>query len=70
MTTKVFAEQGSFKLIGDSRGFIIPVKDRTAYANWCRENDIKTEYQGSMNNVDLWYVKDDNHRMLALLRWS
>lgn len=67
---RIFAELGSIKLIGDSRGFTIPVKNRTEYWNWCQDNDIETEYQGSLKEVDLWYIKNPKHRMLALLRWA
>lgn len=70
MATKVFAERGEFKLIGDARGFTVPVVNRTDYWNWCQDNDIKTEFHGSMSGVDLWYVKNDEDRMLSLLRWS
>lgn len=70
MTNKVFVEKGRVQLIGDPRGFTIPVKHRTEYWNWCQDNDIKTEFHGSMGGVDLWYVKNDQHRMLTLLRWS
>jgi hypothetical protein len=70
MTTRIFAERNTFKLVGDARGFTVPVKHRAEYWDWCHDNDIKTEFQGSMSGVDLWYVKNDEHRMLALLRWS
>jgi hypothetical protein len=70
MPTRVFAEQDTFKLVGDVRGFTIPVENRTDYWNWCQDNGIKTEFQGCLTGVDLWYVKNDEHRMLALLRWS
>ena len=69
MTIKVFAERDGLKLVGDSRGFTLPVETRTEYWNWCQDNDIKTEFQGSMGGVDLWYVKNDQHRMLTILRW-
>lgn len=70
MTIKVFAECDIVKLIGDSRDFTVPARFRTSYWLWCQENNIKTEFQGSLNGVDLWRVKNDEHRMLAVLRWS
>lgn len=70
MATKVFVEKGRVQLVGDPRGFTIPVKHRAEYWDWCQDNDIKTEFHGCLGGVDLWYVKNDKHKMLALLRWS
>lgn len=70
MATKVFVDTGELKLIGDPRGFTIPVENRAEYWDWCQDNDIKTEFHGCLKGVDLWYVKNDKHRMLVLLRWS
>jgi hypothetical protein len=70
MGVKVFAEQGTFKLVGDERGFTLPFDKRHAYYAWCVDNDIETSYQGTLNNMDLWYVKNQNDRALALLTWS
>ena len=70
MTAKVFVEKGRVQLIGDPRGFTIPVEQRTDYWTWCQDNGIKTEFHGCLKGVDLWYVKNDQHRMLALLKWS
>ena len=70
MGTKVFVEKGRVQLVGDARGFTIPVKHRAEYWDWCQDNDIKTEFHGCLGGRDLWYVKNDKHRMLVLLRWS
>ena len=70
MTTKVFAERGKTQLVGDARGFTVPWQCRQEYWQWCQNNNIVTEYQGSLDHVDLWYIKNDEHRVLALLRWS
>ena len=70
MATKIFVDTGELKLIGDPCGFTIPVENRAEYWDWCQDNDIKTEFHGCLKGVDLWYIKNDKHRMLALLRWS
>lgn len=70
MTIKVFAEYETFKLVGDPRGFTIKTTLRTDYWIWCQDNSIKTEYHGTLNGVDLWYVKNEKDRMFALLKWS
>ena len=69
MGTKVFAEQGTFKLVGDERGFTLPFEKRHTYYAWCIDNSIETSYQGSLSNLDLWYIKNAEHRLLAILRW-
>lgn len=70
MTTKIFAEINQFQLKGDARGFILDSGLRTEYWQWCQDNGITTEYQGGFGNADLWYIKNDEHRVWALLRWS
>ena len=70
MTIKIFAEHGSFKLLGDAQGFTVPSKQRQSYYKWCGDNSIETEYHGTMAGLDLWYVKNEQDRMLAVLRWS
>jgi hypothetical protein len=70
MTVKVFVEKGRVKLVGDPRGFTVETKKRTEYWNWCQDNYIETEYHGTLNGLDLWYVKNEEHRMLTVLRWS
>ena len=70
MGTKVFVEKGKVQLVGDVRGFTIPVKHRAEYWDWCQDNNITTEFHGCLGGVDLWYVKNEEDRMLALLRWS
>ena len=70
MTTKVFAEKGRVKLVGDPRGFTVSSQQRINFYNWCYENSIVTEYHGTLNGVDLWYIKNVKDRMFAMLRWA
>jgi hypothetical protein len=70
MTTRVFTEYKTFKLVGDARGFTVSSSLRKEYWDWCWNNQIETEYQSSLNGLDLWYVKNEKDRMLAVLRWS
>jgi hypothetical protein len=70
MTTKVFTEYKTFKLVGDARGFTVSSNLRKDYWDWCWTNSIKTEYHGTLNGWDLWYVKNDKDRLLAILKWS
>lgn len=70
MTAKVFAEYKSFKLIGDSRDIAVDFNRRNAVWDWCEDNDIDLEYQGSLGSIDLWRVRDEEQRLMFVLRWS
>jgi len=70
MGVKVFVEHGTFKLVGDERGFTVPSIKRQEFYKWCGDNGITTEYHGSLIGQDLWYIKDKDDRTLALLTWS
>ena len=70
MASKVFAEKGRVKLIGDERDIGIVSNYREDVWAWCHANGIELEYQGTLGGTDLWRVKDQKHRMWFLLRWS
>ena len=59
MTTKVFAEKGRVKLVGDPRGFTVSSQQRINFHKWCEKNSIATEYYGTLNGVDLWYITNE-----------
>lgn len=69
MTSKVFAEKGRVKLIGDNRDIAVPYNLRADVWLWCQKNDIEVQYQGSLSGTDLWRVRDEKHRMWFALRW-
>lgn len=68
--SKVFVEKGVFKLVGDSRDIAVHYKKRADVWDWCEENDIEVEYNGSLSGTDLWRIRDEKHRMWFALRWS
>ena len=59
-----------YALMGDSRGITVPWNLRQEVYEWASQNKIEIEYQGSMSGLDLWYVKDDDHRAWFALRWA
>ena len=69
MASKIFAEKGRVKLVGDNRDIAVPYDKRTQVWNWCYENDITVSYEGSLAGIDLWRVKDDEQRVWFSLRW-
>ena len=67
-------------LIDESIMFKIPCQCRSLFWNWCMENHIACEYMGtstgdptnpfSQKNLDTWYIGFEEHRVLAILKWS
>lgn len=49
----------------------IDFHDRIRFWDWCRDNGITTRYEGCeiMSGQELWSFDNDEHRMLAILRW-
>ncbi len=63
-------DKRGYALMGDSRGVIVSCTLRNQIWQWAEENKIKIEYQGTLDGMDLWYVKEDKHRSWFVLRWS
>lgn len=70
MASKIFAEKGRVKLVGDSRDIAVPYEKRKQVWNWCYENNVTVTYEGSLAGIDLWRVKDDEQRLWFTLRWA
>ena len=75
MVSKVFLESGIMQLVGDECDVMVPHHLQTQVVRWCRDNDIKCElnYEGAEERwfkMDLWRVRDEQQRVLFLLRWS
>ena len=70
MSSKIFAEKGRVKLVGDSRDIAVPYEKRKQVWNWCYENNVTVTYEGSLAGIDLWRVKDDEQRLWFTLRWA
>lgn len=59
-----------YTLMGDSRGIVVPWSLRQEVYEWAGQNKIEIEYQGSMSGLDLWYIKNDEHRAWFALKWK
>lgn len=70
MGSKVFAEKGRVKLVGDDRDVGISALHRNKVWQWCADKGIEVEYQGTLKGTDLWRVRDEKHRMWFVLRWA
>lgn len=70
MGMKAFVEKGRVRLMGDERDIGVVSNYRQDVWQWCDANDIDLEYQGSLAGTDLWRIKDEQQRVMFLLRWS
>ena len=81
MIQKIFLERGGLSLYSDSRDIAVPVEFKKEVAAWCKENDIIAELNQFNNDaeqqlmellfdVNVWRIKNEEHRMLFALRWS
>ena len=48
----------------------LPYTVREEIYDWCMKNKIDVEYQGTMMDTDVWYIKDEQQRMWFKLRWT
>lgn len=71
MTIKEFVHTDrGYVLMGDSRDIAVPYAQRQAVYDWCGENNIAVEYQGTLGGTDLWRIKDEKQRAWFTLRWA
>jgi hypothetical protein len=59
-----------YVLMGDSRDIAVSYDQRQAVWDWCEANKITVEYQGTLYRTDLWRVRDEQQRVMFMLRWS
>lgn len=71
MARKEFAHDASgYVLMADDKDIAVPFSKRQELYEWCGQNKITVEYQGSLSGVDVWRVKDDQQRAWFKLRWA
>lgn len=68
--TKVFVSKNKLRLVGDSRDVTVAYSLRQSVWDWCTENNITVEYQGTLGDTDLWRVRDEQQRAWFNLKWS
>ena len=75
MGTKIFARaESGAELISDERDIAVDWQIRLEVLDWIQENNIEAEYQGAVYGrlfgMDLWRVKNEEQRVLFLLKWG
>lgn len=71
MALKEFATDArGYVFMSDERDIAIPYSRRQEVYKWAGQNGITIEYQGTLGGVDVWRVKDDQHRAWFTLKWQ
>lgn len=79
MGLKTFIEINGLQLVSDERDVMVPAKHYTNVVEWCKQNNIDiAQIQGTYNHyiamkmfkVNLWRVKDQEQRVMFILRWG
>lgn len=78
MGTKIFGTYREYELVGDARDIAVDWHLRKEVFDWCIENRIHLEYQGSTHSssyaskfgIDLWRVRDEQQRVAFILKWG
>lgn len=70
MALKEFAQDArGYVFMSDEKDIAVPFSRRQAVYEWCGENKIIIEYQGTLGGTDVWRIKDDQQRAWFALRW-
>lgn len=81
MRTKIFcsAPGTNWNLVSDERDVMLPANIRKDVEQWCILNNVKYEFvhhggdstlMQRFFKVNLWRIRDNEERMLFVLRWS
>ena len=79
MGTKAFIDINGLKLTSDERDVMVPAKYYDDVISWCNAVGIDLTVPGGnyshqsakkLFNVNLWRVKDEQQRMMFVLKWS
>lgn len=76
MGVKTFLEHSGFALIGDDRDIMVSNQLIAEVIQWCEQMGIQAEQVDTSPimqwcfRVNLWRVRDEQHRMLFALRWA
>ena len=77
LRSKSLSSEALFKILTENSGrnsneyVLTNFSNRQEVWDWCEQNDIHIEYQGSLySRYDVWYISDESHRMWFKLRWE
>ena len=55
---------------GDSTDIMLPATLRAEVYDWCWAQGILVALQGIMAGMDVWQIRNENHRIWFKLRWA
>ncbi len=83
MARKTFLEHNGLKLCGDDRDVMVPKKYYWEVMTWCQDQGIvvenpfdqdranyETRLSAMLFDVNLWRIRNEEHRVLFILRWA
>lgn len=71
MDRKEFArDDRGYVFMSDARDIATSYLKRQEVYAWAGANGITIEYQGTLGGVDVWRVRDDQHRAWFNLKWA
>jgi hypothetical protein len=81
MARKIFLEHNGLKLCGDDRDVMVPKRHYWDVMVWCQDQgilvegafdqaDYETRLSAMLFDVNLWRIRNEEHRVLFILRWS
>ncbi len=83
MARKIFLEHNGLKLCSDDRDVMVSKTHYHEVLSWCVDQGIvvenpfdqdhanyETRLLATLFGVNLWRIRNENHRMLFILRWS
>ena len=59
-----------YVLMGDARDIGVATRLRNEVITWCDDNDIVFLFQGNMAGTDVWRVRDEQQRVMFILKWA
>ena len=71
MALKEFAyDDRGYVFMSDERDIATPYRLRQQVYAWAGTNGVTIEYQGTLGGLDVWRIRDDQHRAWFTLKWS
>lgn len=70
MSRKDFAyDDRGYVFTSDKRDIGVPAVNRQDVYDWGVASGVAVEYQGTLFGTDVWRVRNEQHRVLFLLKW-
>lgn len=68
--TEFATDARGYVFMSDERDIATAFLQRQEVYEWAGTNGITIEYQGTLNGVDVWRIKDEEQRAWFALKWQ